>query len=95
LIIGAIQIVASFSLFAGGTFGRLIGIVAAALGATAALLAVGGAYPFWALGIFALCVICIHGLVVYGEPMEEEHRMPGSNDSHAGAPRSSVGAGRG
>jgi hypothetical protein len=22
--------------------------------------------------VFALCVICIHGLVVYGEPIEEE-----------------------
>ena len=28
----------------------------------------GGAFPFWSLGIFALCVIVIHGLVVYGEP---------------------------
>jgi hypothetical protein len=29
---------------------------------------VGGAYPFWSLGIFAICIIVIHGLVVYGEP---------------------------
>jgi signal transduction histidine kinase len=95
LIVGVVQLIAGFSLFAGGTFGRVIGIVAASLGALAALLAVGGAYPFWALGVFAICVICIHGLVVYGEPLEEEHRLPGSNDSHAGAPRSAAGAGRG
>jgi hypothetical protein len=67
ILLGVIQLFASFSLFAGGAFGRVIGIVAASLGAIGALLAVGGAYPFWSLGIFALCVICIHGLVVYGE----------------------------
>jgi hypothetical protein len=68
LILGVIQLTAGFSLFAGGIYGRVIGIAAASLGAIGALLAVGGANPFWALGIFALCVIVIHGLVVYGEP---------------------------
>ena len=68
LILGVIQLTAGFSLFGGGTYGRVIGIVAATLGAIGALLAVAGAYPFWSLGIFALCVIVIHGLVVYGEP---------------------------
>jgi hypothetical protein len=29
---------------------------------------VGGAHPWWSLGIFAICVICIHGLIVLGEP---------------------------
>ena len=72
LIIGVVQLFAGFSLFTGGTYGRVIGIVAASLGALAALLAVGGAYPFWALGVFAICLWCIHGLVVYGEPLEEE-----------------------
>jgi hypothetical protein len=87
LLIGVLEIVGGLSLFVGGTFGRVIGIVGASLGALAALLAVGGAYPFWALGVFALCVICIHGLVVYGEPLEEETRLPGSSDPRAGAPR--------
>lgn len=87
LIVGVIQIFAGLSLFAGGTFGRVIGIVAASIGALAALLAVGGAYPFWALGVFAICLICIHGLVVYGEPLDEEPRLPGSSDPTAGAPR--------
>jgi hypothetical protein len=68
ILLGVIQLFAGFSLFGGGAFGRVIGIIAASLGAIGALLAVGGAYPFWSLGIFALCVICIHGLVVYGEP---------------------------
>jgi hypothetical protein len=68
LILGVIELTAGFSLFGGGTYGRVIGIAAATLGAIGALLSVTGPYPFWALGVFALCVIVIHGLVVYGEP---------------------------
>ena len=72
LILGVIQLTAGFSLFSGGTYGRVIGIVAATLGGIGALLSVSGAYPFWSLGIFALCVVVIHGLVVYGEPESGE-----------------------
>lgn len=68
LILGIIQVTAGISLFGGGTYGRVIGIAAASIGAVGALLSIGGAYPFWSLGVFALCVIVIHGLVVYGEP---------------------------
>jgi hypothetical protein len=70
IILGIIELSAAFSLFAGGVYGRLIGIVAASLGAIGALLDVGGAHPWWALGIFAICLVCIHGLVVLGEPEE-------------------------
>ena len=68
VILGVIQLTAGFSLFAGGTYGRVIGIVAATLGAVGALLSIGGAYPFWSLGVFAICIIVIHGLAVLGEP---------------------------
>jgi hypothetical protein len=68
LILGIIQLTAAFSLFSGGVYGRVIGIAAASLGAIESLLAVGGQNPWWALGVFALCIIVIHGLVVYGEP---------------------------
>jgi hypothetical protein len=68
VILGVIQLTGGFSLVAGGAYGRVIGITAASIGAIGALLSVGGAYPFWSLGIFALCVIVLHGLVVYGEP---------------------------
>jgi hypothetical protein len=37
----------------GNAFGRIIGISAGALGAIGALLSIGGAYPWWSLGIFA------------------------------------------
>jgi hypothetical protein len=70
IILGIIELTAAFSLFAGGVYGRLIGIVAASIGAIGALLDVGGAHPWWALGIFAICLVCIHGLVVLGEPAE-------------------------
>ncbi|HVO54259.1 MAG TPA: hypothetical protein VMT37_07590 [Solirubrobacterales bacterium] len=71
VILGVVEIFAGCSLFAGGAFGRVVGLIAASFGAIGSLLAVGGAYPFWALGSFAICVICIHGLVVLGEPLEE------------------------
>ena len=68
VILGVIQLTAGFSLLGGGTYGRVMGIAAASIGAIGALLSIGGNYPFWSLGIFALCVIVIHGLVVFGEP---------------------------
>jgi hypothetical protein len=68
IILGVIQLTATFSLFSGGTYGRVIGIAAATLGAIGALLDIGGAHPWWSLGIFAICLIVIHGLMVLGEP---------------------------
>jgi hypothetical protein len=68
IILGIIELTAAFSLFGGGAYGRVVGIVAATLGAIGALLNIGGAHPFWSLGVFAICLICIHGLAVLGEP---------------------------
>ena len=68
IILGVIQLTASLSLFGGGSYGRVVGILAATLGAVGALLDIGGAHPWWSLGVFAICVICVHGLVVLGEP---------------------------
>jgi len=70
VLLGVLELTGGFSLFSGNAYGRVIGIAAASIGAIGALLSVSGAYPFWSLGIFALCVIVIHGLVVYGEPIE-------------------------
>ncbi len=67
IIIGVIQLGAGFSLMSGGTFGRVIGIFAAGIGALESLLSVGGTHPFWSLGIFALCLWILHGLIVFGE----------------------------
>lgn len=68
VILGVVELTGGVSLLSGNAYGRVIGIVAASLGAIGALLAVAGAYPFWSLGVFALCVIVLHGLIVYGEP---------------------------
>jgi hypothetical protein len=67
IIVGVVQLVAGFSLMGGGAFGRVIAIVAAAIGALESLLSVGGTHPWWSLAIFALCLWILHGLVVYGE----------------------------
>jgi hypothetical protein len=67
IVLGLIQLTGGFSLLAGNTYGRVIGLVGAGLGAIGALLSVGGANPWWSLAIFALCVYIIHGLVVFGE----------------------------
>jgi hypothetical protein len=66
IILGAIQLGGGFSLMAGNTFGRALGITGGTLGAIGALLSIGGSYPWWSLAIFALCVYVVHGIVVYG-----------------------------
>jgi hypothetical protein len=68
IILGIIEMSAAISLFGGNLYGRVMGLFAASLGAIGALLDVGGAHPWWSLGVFAICLVCIHGLVVLGEP---------------------------
>jgi hypothetical protein len=67
VILGVIQFVGALSLLAGNAFGRFIAIFGAGLGAIGALLAIGGANPWWAFGIFLLCVYVIHGIFIYGD----------------------------
>ena len=68
IIVGIILFTAAFSLFAGNVYGRIIGLVAATLGAIEALANVGGPHPWWSLGVFAVCLWVIHGIWVLGEP---------------------------
>jgi hypothetical protein len=67
IILGVIQLTAGFSLMAGNTYGRVIGIIGAGLGAVGALLSIGGNNPWWSLGVFALCLYVLSGLIVFGE----------------------------
>jgi hypothetical protein len=67
IIVGIIQLSAGFSLMGGRTFGRVIGMVAASIGALESLLSVGGTHPWWSLAIFALCLWVLYGLAVFGE----------------------------
>ena len=67
IILGVVQLSGGFSLAAGSTYGRVIGITAGSLGAIGALLSIGGNRPWWSLCVFALCVYVVYGLVVFGE----------------------------
>jgi hypothetical protein len=66
IVLALIQLTGGFSLLAGNAYGRVIGIVGASLGAIGALLSIGGSNPWWSLGIFALCVYILHGILVLG-----------------------------
>ena len=66
IILGVIQLAGGFSLMAGNTYGRVIGIIGGSLGAIGALLSIGGSNPWWSLCVFALCVYVVHGIIVYG-----------------------------
>ncbi len=65
LIIGVIQVIAAFSIWSGGEFGRWIGILVAGVSMIGALLALP-AYPLWSLAVFAVDVLIIYGLAAYG-----------------------------
>ena len=73
IILGVIQLTGGFSLMAGHTYGRVIGIIGGSLGAIGALLSIGGDYPWWSLGIFVLCISVVHGIIGYGD---EERTAP-------------------
>jgi hypothetical protein len=65
LIVGIIQAIAAFSIWAGGEFGRWVGIFGATIGAIGALLSIPG-YPLWAVCVFFIQFLVLYGLFVYG-----------------------------
>jgi len=65
VIVALIQLIAAFSIYGGGQFGRWIGIFAASLGAIGALLSMPG-YPLWSVCVFFVDVLIIYGLATYG-----------------------------
>jgi hypothetical protein len=67
IILGVVQLTGGLSLLAGNTYGRVIGLTGAILGAVGALLSIGGSDPWWSLAIFVLCIYIIQGLLVFGE----------------------------
>jgi len=67
IVLGIVQLTGGFSLIAGNTYGRVIAIVGASLGAIAALFSISGPNPWWSLAVFFLCVYVIHGIFIYGE----------------------------
>jgi hypothetical protein len=71
ILLGVIQLAGGLSLLAGNTYGRVIGIIGATLGAIGALFSIGGNNPWWSLAIFFLCIYIIHGIFVFGEDERE------------------------
>ena len=72
IILGVIQLTGGFSLIAGNTYGRVIGIIGGSLGALGALFSIDGNNPWWSLAVFALCVWIVYGIIVFGE----DERVP-------------------
>ena len=76
LIIGLAQLFAGFSLWSGNLYGRVIAILVASLSALAALLSIP-AYPFWSIAIFAIDIIIIYQVSLYGAAgVESDERSP-------------------
>ena len=65
IIVGVVQMLAAYSIWAGNQFGRWVGITVAGLSAISALMSIP-AYPFWSLAIFAVDILVIYGLSAYG-----------------------------
>jgi hypothetical protein len=72
IVVGIIQLTGGFSLFGAGAYGRFIGIFAAALGAIESLFEIGGNHPWWALGVFVVCLWVLYGLITFNEDFEAQ-----------------------
>ena len=80
VVLGVLQLFAAFSLWSGGLYGRFVAILAASLSAVASLLSIP-AYPFWSLAIFAIDIIVIYQVAMYGGAGYEE--APSAETRHA------------
>ena len=74
IILAVIQLTGGVSLLAGNPYGRVIGIIAASLGALSNLTSIGGSDPWWRLGAFVLCVYILYGLIAFGHDVKEAKR---------------------
>ena len=67
IAIGIVQISGGLCLFVGNTYGRVIGIIGAGVGAIEALFSIGGNDPWWSVCLFFLCIYILHGIMLYGD----------------------------
>jgi hypothetical protein len=65
LVLGLVMIFAAMGVFTGAQWARWFGIAVASLSAIEQLLFVQ-AYPWWSLAVFALDVLVVYALAVYG-----------------------------
>jgi hypothetical protein len=73
LIIGVVQFSGGLSLISGNTYGRVIGVLGAGLGALVSLMSMGNGYPWWSLCLFFLSIYVLHGILIY-DPEELDRR---------------------
>lgn len=66
LIMAVIFLTAGFSLFHGGMWGRVVGVLVAALGLVANLVFLP-AHPVWALAAIVIDALILFALVVHGD----------------------------
>jgi hypothetical protein len=64
--VGIVQALAAFGIVRRNQLARWIGVFVLAVNATTELVWIA-AYPFWSLAIFALDLVAIYGLIVYGD----------------------------
>jgi hypothetical protein len=65
MVLGVLQLIASFAIVSGSEWARWFGIVVAGINAIGQLYFLP-AYPFWAMALFAVDILIIYGLSVYG-----------------------------
>jgi hypothetical protein len=75
LIIGVLQLIAAFSIWSGGGYGRWVGILTAGLGAISALLSIP-AYPLWSVCVFFASILVLYGLAAYGGQRHAQPERP-------------------
>jgi hypothetical protein len=69
LCIGAVQLLVGVGVFVRSQLSRWAGVTILTLNAIAQLMMIP-AYPFWSLALFALDIVALYGLVVYGGRLE-------------------------
>ena len=65
LVVGALEIFAALYVTRGSEFARWFGVGAASLNGIAQLMFLP-AYPLWAISAFAMDILIVYGLIVYG-----------------------------
>ena len=75
IILGIVLVITSFSLMAGGTWGRILGSLLAVLSAIANF-AFLSAYPVWSSIMITIDVLILYALIVHGHETKIDREMP-------------------
>jgi hypothetical protein len=70
LILGALQVLAGLGIFSRNQLARWFGVAVAAVNLVGALASIN-AYPLWALVVIGIDVLVIYGLAAYGDRLDQ------------------------